>query len=102
MNTYEAQHCSDYYDLHPSAVDLTIPSTGETCKGLFDFSFQGNDRDRAGVKKQTIQAHFTTYIGNSALFVDKRGLTVTIEGASYLIVNAELLQMQGAVSVWLA
>ena len=99
MNIYESQLVEDYYDLHPQAVELT--TAGGSCKGLFDFSYQGAERDRAGNKKQTLQAHFTTYIGNAALFVDKRNVSVTIDGNNYKIANAELLETQGAVSVWL-
>jgi hypothetical protein len=100
LNTYQDQLQEDYYDYHPEAVTATVSGVG-SCKGLFDYSYQGAERDKAGNKKQTLQAHFVAYIGNSALFVDKRNVSVTIEGNTYKIANAELLETQGAVSVWL-
>lgn len=101
MNTLEDIQRQNYYNLHASAVSIIVVLTGETCKGLFDYSYYSKDQDKAGIKKQCRMAHFTTYIGYKAYFQNRRNYEVTIEGTSYKICETELLNDLGAVSIWL-
>jgi len=105
MNPLELERMENYYNLHPESVLLTIVSSGQTCKGIFDYSYTPEGRDKAGVLLQTLYAHFTCYIGNAAFFTDKRGQDIEIEfqgsTKAFKQVSSEILDTQGAVQIWL-
>lgn len=101
MNTSELLQAESYYKYHPQAVELTVVSTGLTCNGLFDYSFQPGGTDKAGVQQMKKLAHFVCYVGNESLFSAGRGTAVTINSTSYTIVTVEKLDEIGAVQLWL-